>query len=97
MTGLQLFVQVNTVATLTGQATVRNPPAASAPARLPPHCHSIDTLELQAQYKDFSRTFQAPFTDLSKSFEPGCQAVLRPFPALFKLLPQPFHAHSHHL
>jgi len=35
MTGLQLFIQVNTVATLTGQATVSNPPVEVAPAGLP--------------------------------------------------------------
>jgi hypothetical protein len=35
MTGLQLFVQVNTVAILTGQPTVSNPPPAVAPVGLP--------------------------------------------------------------
>jgi hypothetical protein len=37
------------------------PAGASAPVRLPPPCHSIDTLELQAQYKDLSGSFHRPF------------------------------------
>jgi hypothetical protein len=37
------------------------PAGASAPVRLPPPCHSIDTLEVQAQYKDLSGSFHRPF------------------------------------
>ena len=93
MTGLQLFVQVNTVATLTGQATVTSPPAPPLPCA----CRPLATLLTPWRFKHNTRTFQAPFTDLSTSFEAGCQPVLRPFPALFKFLPRPFHAHSQHL
>ena len=35
--------------------------APAAPARWPPPCHSIDTLEVQAQYKDLSGSFHRPF------------------------------------
>jgi hypothetical protein len=73
MTGLQLFVQVNTVATLTGQATVSSPPPP-----LPRACLPIATLLTPWSFKHNTRTFQAPFRLLSPTFQTPLKLVARP-------------------
>ena len=75
--------------------------APAAPVRLPPPCHSIDTLEVQAQYKDLSGSFHGPFKLLSSWLPARLQAISspfrtpsttlsRPFPASLKLVQRPF-------
>ena len=74
MTGLQLFIQVNTIAILTGQATVTSPPTPPLPcAGLP-----LATLLTPRRFKHNTRTFQGPFRLISPTFQTPLNLVAKP-------------------